>query len=208
MTGLCPGPVSTGSTSLLAAHLSWLREVPGFQDISHLRTSHLSTSEYIVNPSKRAGREGRARQKQGEEERLSTMEEDTSATSSMGSADPGSVAAGSDLSAKPSPAGAEPDVKAVEAPTRAQLKKRLKLTQLHTRTRSNTCRRVSEQFGVTHFNFEWSILVSTFLLCARSVFIEAEGMRTDLFATGISYTPVSPHILFAFRLVPESIYHA
>ena len=41
------------------------------------------------------------------------MEEDTSDTisSSMGYADPGSVAAGSDLSAEPSPAAAEPDVR-------------------------------------------------------------------------------------------------
>ena len=38
--GLCPGPVSAGSTSFLAVHLSWLREVPGFQDVGHLRTSH------------------------------------------------------------------------------------------------------------------------------------------------------------------------
>ena len=32
--------IAPGSTSILAVHLSWLKEVPGFQDIGHLRTSH------------------------------------------------------------------------------------------------------------------------------------------------------------------------
>lgn len=63
---------------------------------------------------------------------MSTMEEDTSATidSTMGSADPSGVAARSEPSAEPRTAAAEPDdVGAVGAATRAQLERRLKLTQ-------------------------------------------------------------------------------
>ena len=33
--GFGTGPVPTGGALVLAAHLSWLREVPGFQDISN-----------------------------------------------------------------------------------------------------------------------------------------------------------------------------
>ena len=79
---------------------------------------------------------------------------------------------------------------------------------IHTRTRSKTCRRVSERFGVTHLNFEWSILVSTFLLLSRIVLMEAAGNRTDLCAI-ISCTRLYRRIFrLHYRLGPESIYHA
>ena len=51
---------------------------------------------------------------------MSTMEEDTSATGSMGSADPGGVAVGSEPSAEPSLAAADADIQSVVAPSRVQ----------------------------------------------------------------------------------------
>ena len=51
---------------------------------------------------------------------MSTMEEQTSATGSMGSAGPGGVAVGSETSAEPSLAAAEADTQAVAAPSRVQ----------------------------------------------------------------------------------------
>ena len=99
------------------------------------------------------------------------MEEDTSDTSSMGSADPGSVAAGSDLSPEPSPAAAESDVEAVEAPTRAQLEKRLKLTQRdakHARLK-NELRKSKPQGATAHhwayFNMYVQVSLQIYSIC-------------------------------------------
>ena len=57
----------------------------------------------------------------GGKETVSTMEEYTSATGSMGSPDPGGVAVGSEPSAGPNLAAAEADIQtAVAAPSRVQ----------------------------------------------------------------------------------------
>lgn len=53
MLGPGTGPVSTGSTLVLAVYLSWLRVVPGLLYVGNFRTSHSNASYCNGNPSKR-----------------------------------------------------------------------------------------------------------------------------------------------------------
>lgn len=113
----------------------WLGKVPGFRDVGNSRTCHKNASQYNENPSKRA-HEKRENIRERRRDPMSTTEEDTPrplhCCSSMSSADPGGVAPGPEPSAEPSPAAAKPDVEAGcgSSLTRAQLQKRLQLTQL------------------------------------------------------------------------------
>ena len=72
----------------------------------HVPLKPLMLQRKVIGTCVRAHREERASQREEEEGRLSTTEEQTSntitITSSIGSADPGSIAAESELSAKPS----------------------------------------------------------------------------------------------------------